>query len=451
MTAAAPSAPKRLRCAVYTRKSTDEGMELEYTSIDAQRDAGQAYIASRRAEGWIPVGTDYDDAGFSGGTLQRPALQRLLDDIRDGQIDTVVAYKIDRLSRSLFDFAELVKVFDQHGVTFVSVTQQFNTTDAMGRMLLNILLTFAQFERELTAERIRDKMVASKKKGFWMHGIPPLGYDLIERRLKVLPEEANQVRQIFRRFVEMGSMLKVAKQLREEGFANKTWTTKGGRTIEGKPHNKSSVQKILHNRTYLGELKHRDQYFQGTHTPIINRALWDEAHTLLAGGHGRVRGNATRAKVDFLLKGLVVGADGRALSPWHTAKKNGRRYRYYLSTRETHEGTGASAVPRLPAAELEGLVVEQLRRVFRAPAMIEEVAAQAIARDPTLDVAKVTVAMTQVDRIWDELFPAEQQRIVRLLVEKAIVTPTNLELRLHPLGIETLANEFRVVDFGGAA
>jgi site-specific DNA recombinase len=270
MKASTTPAPKRLRCAVYTRKSTDEGMELEYTSIDAQRDAGQSYIASRRAEGWIPVGTDYDDAGFSGGTLQRPALQRLLDDIRAGHIDIVIAYKIDRLSRSLFDFAELVKVFDQHGVTFVSVTQQFNTTDAMGRMLLNILLTFAQFERELTAERIRDKMIASKKKGFWMHGVPPLGFDLVDRRLVEMPEEAEQVRQIFRRFVELGSILKVAKEMRDRGLRNKTWKTKAGRTIEGQLHDKSSVHKILHNRSYLGELKHRDQYFLATHTPIIN-------------------------------------------------------------------------------------------------------------------------------------------------------------------------------------
>jgi site-specific DNA recombinase len=436
-------APKRLRCAVYTRKSTEEGLDQEYTSIDAQRDAGAACIASRRAEGWIPVADDYDDGGFSGGTLDRPALRRLIADIEAGQIDIVVAYKIDRLSRSLFDFAELVKVFDKHGVTFVSVTQQFNTTDAMGRMLLNILLTFAQFERELTAERIRDKFVASKKKGLWMHGIPPLGYDVIDRRLSINEAEAEQVRTIFRRFVALGSILKVVQDIRTRGWCNKTWTTKAGRTLAGQLHDKSSVHKILHCRTYLGEMKHRDQYFENTHAAIIERALWDEAHVLLQ-VNGRVRAGASRrGKVEFLLKGLLTGPDGRALSPWHTTKANGRTYRYYLSTRDTHEGPGTSGLPRLPAGELEGAVVAQLRRVLRAPEMIEAMIPQAVALDPSLDEAQVTVAMTQVDRVWEQLFPAEQQRLVRLLVERVIVSPTNLELRLRPGGIGTLAADAR--------
>lgn len=436
-------APKRLRCAVYTRKSTEEGLDQEYTSIDAQRDAGAACIASRRAEGWIPVADDYDDGGFSGGSLERPALRRLIVDIEAGQIDIVVAYKIDRLSRSLFDFAELVKVFDKHGVTFVSVTQQFNTTDAMGRMLLNILLTFAQFERELTAERIRDKFVASKKKGLWMHGIPPLGYDVVDRRLAINEAEAEQVRTIFRRFVALGSILKVVQEIRTRGWCNKTWTTKAGRTLAGQLHDKSSVHKILHCRTYLGEMKHRDQYFENTHAAIIERALWDEAHALLE-VNGRVRAGASRrGKVEFLLKGLLTGPDGRALSPWHTTKANGRTYRYYLSTRDTHEGPGTSGLPRLPAGELEGAVVAQLRRVLRAPEMIEAMIPQAVALDPSLDEAQVTVAMTQVDRVWDQLFPAEQQRLVRLLVERVIVSPTNLELRLRPGGIGTLAADAR--------
>ena len=244
---------KRLRCAVYTRKSTDEGLDAEYTSIDAQRDAGAAFIASRRMEGWIPVAGDYDDGGYSGGTLLRPALQRLMEDIRAGMIDIVVVYKIDRLTRSLFDFAELIKVFEEYGTTFVSVTQQINTTDAMGRMVLNILLAFAQFERELTAERIRDKFAASKKKGLWMHGICPLGYDVKDRRLVVNEKEAEQVRTIFRRFVELGSILKVVQDARARGWRSKTWTTKAGRALPGKPHDKSSIHNMLHCRTYLGE------------------------------------------------------------------------------------------------------------------------------------------------------------------------------------------------------
>ncbi|MBX3595648.1 recombinase family protein [Sphingomonas sp.] len=433
------TAARRQRCAVYTRKSTEEGLDLEYTSLDAQRDAGAAFIASHRLEGWIPVADDYDDGGFSGATLNRPALQRLMADIRAGLIDIVVVYKIDRLTRSLFDFAELVKVFEEYGTTFVSVTQQINTKDAIGRMMLNVLLAFAQFEREMTAERIRDKFVASKKKGLWMHGIPPLGYDVVDRRLAINDVEAEQVRTIFRRFVALGSILKVVQEIRVKGWCNKTWTTKAGRVMVGQLHDKSSVHKILHCRTYLGEMKHRDQYFENTHAPIIDRALWDEAHALLQ-VNCRVRAGASRrGKVHFLLKGLLSGPDGRALTPWHTTKANGRTYRYYLSTRDTHEGLGTSGLPRLPAGELEGAVVAQLRRVLRAPEMIEAMIPQAVALDPTLDEAKVTVAMTQVDRVWDQLFPAEQERLVRLLVERVIVSPTNMELRLRPGGISSLA------------
>ena len=433
---------KRLRCAVYTRKSTEEGLDAEYTSIDAQRDAGAAFIASRRMEGWIPVAGDYDDGGYSGGTLLRPALQRLMDDIRAGLIDIVVVYKIDRLTRSLFDFAELIKVFEEYGTTFVSVTQQINTTDAMGRMVLNILLAFAQFERELTAERIRDKFAASKKKGFWMHGICPLGYDVVDRRLAVNEMEAEQVRTVFRRFVELGSILKVVQEARARGWCNKTWTTKAGTVRPGKLHDKSSIHGMLHCRTYLGELKHRGEYVESTHPAIIDKALWDEAHALLQ-VNGRIRSATSRGKVDFLLKGLLTGPDGRALSPWHTTKTNGRTYRYYLSTRDIHEGRGTSGLPRLPAAELEVAVVAQLRQLLRTPEMIEAMVPQALALDPTLDAAQVTVAMTQVDRVWEQLFPVEQQRLVRPLVERVIMTPTNLELRLHPGGLGSLAADAR--------
>lgn len=437
-----PPAPKRLRCAVYTRKSTEEGLDQQYTSIDAQRDAGQAYIASRRSEGWIPVADDYDDGGFSGGTLNRPALQRLLADIAGGKVDVVVAYKLDRLSRSLFDFAELVKLLDQHGVTFVSVTQQFNTSDAMGRMLLNILLTFAQFERELTAERIRDKFAASKKKGFWMHGIPPLGYDVVDRRLAINEPEAEQVRTIFRRFVELGSMLKVVQDVRDRGWRYKAWTTLDGRHRPGRPHDRSTIHTVLHNRAYLGEIKHKDVYYPNAHPPIIDKPLWDDVQALLQ-VNGRIRSNTSRGKVDFLLKGLVVGPDGRALTPWHTTKRStGRQYRYYMSTRDIHEGTGASGLPRLPAAELEEAVVEQLRRVLRAPDMVAAVIPEALALDPSLDAAQVTVAMTQVDRIWEQLFTAEQQRLVRLLVERVVVSPDTLQVRLRPCGLQALAAEF---------
>ncbi|KXW59012.1 DNA-invertase hin [Ferrovum myxofaciens] len=436
---------RRMRCAVYTRKSTDEGLDQEYNSIDAQRDAGHAYIASQRAEGWISVADDYDDPAFSGGNMERPALKRLMADIEAGKIDVIVIYKIDRLTRSLADFSKMVEVFERYGVSFVSVTQQFNTTTSMGRLMLNILLSFAQFEREVTGERIRDKIAASKRKGMWMGGVPPIGYDVENRRLIPNEREAKIVRHIFQRFLELGSSTLLVKELRLDGVTSKGWTTQDGKVREGKPIDKSLIYKMLGNRTYLGELRHKEQWYPAEHPPIIDRELWDKVHAILA-TNGRVRGNATRATVPYLLKGIVFGNDGRALSPWHTTKKNGRRYRYYVPQRDAKEYAGASGLPRLPAAELESAVLEQLRTVLRAPELLREMLPQAIKLDPTLDEAKITVAMTRLDVIWDQLFPAEQSRIVRLLVEKVIVSPNDLEVRLRANGIERLVLELQPAD-----
>ena len=433
---------RRMRCAVYTRKSTDEGLDQEYSSIDAQRDAGHAYIASQRAEGWIPVADDYDDPAFSGGNMERPALRRLMADIEAGKIDVVVIYKIDRLTRSLADFSKMVEVFERFGVSFVSVTQQFNTTTSMGRLMLNILLSFAQFEREVTGERIRDKIAASKRKGMWMGGVPPLGYDVENRRLVPNEKEARLIRHIFQRFVELGSGTLLVKELKLDGVTSKAWTTQDGKTRDGKPIDKGLIYKLLNNRTYLGELRHKEQWYQAEHPPIIDRALWDQVHAILA-TNGRVRGNATRATVPYLLKGIVFGNDGRALSPFHTTKKNGRRYRYYIPQRENKEHAGASGLSRLPAAELESAVLDQLRSILRSPTLLGDVLPRAIELDPSLDEAKVTVAMTRLDTIWDQLFPAEQTRIVKLLVEKVIVSPNDLEVRLRANGIERLVLELQ--------
>ena len=331
---------RRLRCAVYTRKSSEEGLDQEYNSIDAQRDAGHAYIASQRAEGWIAVADDYDDPAFSGGNMERPGLKRLIADIEAGKIDVVVIYKIDRLTRSLSDFSRMVEVFERQGVSFVSVTQQFNTTTSMGRLMLNVLLSFAQFEREVTGERIRDKITASKKKGMWMGGIPPLGYDVENRRLVQNAKEAKLVRHIFQRFVEIGSTTLLVKELLLDGVTSKAWVTQDGKVREGKPIDKSLIYKLLNNRTYLGELRHKELWYQAEHVAIIDKKLWGDVQAILA-SNGRVRGNATRAKVPYLLKGIVFGNDGRALSPWHTTKKNGRRYRYYIPQRDAKEFAGA--------------------------------------------------------------------------------------------------------------
>ena len=432
---------KRLRCAVYTRKSTEEGLEQDYNSIDAQKDAGHAYIASQRAEGWTPVADDYDDPAFSGGNMDRPAMQRLLNDIQSGKIDVVVVYKIDRLTRSLTDFAKMIEVFEQHQVSFVSVTQQFNTTNSMGRLMLNILLSFAQFEREVTGERIRDKITASKKKGLWMGGIPPLGYDVKDRCLVINTQEAKTIRHIFKRFTELGSATTMGKELRLDGVTSKSWTTQDGRKRPGKPIDRGLIYKILHNRTYLGELRHKDQWYPGKHQAIIDKTLWDNVHSILA-TNAHTRGNHTRAKVPFLLKGLVFGGDGQALTCWSSVKKkNGRRYRYYVSTRENKEYAGASGLPRLPAGELEAAVVSQIRGLLQTPPVTQQVAANVQDTGLATDEAQITVALNKIDTVWEQLFPEEQSRIVRLLVDKIIVTTDNIELRLRENGIERLASE----------
>ncbi|MDD5470392.1 MAG: recombinase family protein [Sideroxydans sp.] len=434
---------RRMRCAVYTRKSSEEGLDQEYNSIDAQRDAGHAYIASQRAEGWIPVADDYDDPAFSGGNMERPGLKRLMADIEAGKIDVVVIYKIDRLTRSLADFSKMVEVFERQGVSFVSVTQQFNTTTSMGRLMLNVLLSFAQFEREVTGERIRDKIAASKRKGMWMGGVPPLGYDVENRRLVPNPQEAKLIRHIFTRFVELGSSTKLVKELKLDGVTSKAWTTQDGKVREGKPIDKGLVYKLLGNRTYLGELRHKEQWYQAEHLPIVDQTVWDSVHAILA-TNGRSRANATRATTPFLLKGIVFGHDGRALTPWHSTKKTtGKRYRYYLPMRDLKEHAGASELPRMPAAELESAVLDQLRNILRAPNLLSDLVPQAKKLDPTLDEAKVTVAMTRLDLIWDQLFPAEQTRIVKLLIEKVIVSPSDLEVRLRANGIEQLVQELQ--------
>lgn len=417
---------KRRRCAVYTRKSNEEGLEQNYNSIQAQRDAGHAYIASQRNEGWIPVGEDYDDPAYSGGNMERPALKKLLADIEAGKIDVVVVYKIDRLTRSLADFARMIEVFERHKVSFVSVTQQFNTTTSMGRLMLNVLLSFAQFEREVTGERIRDKIAASKKKGMWMGGVPPLGYDVKDRRLVINPAEAELVRHIFQRFVDTGSTTKLVHELRLDGARTKGWTTQDGKVRTGKAFDKGNLYKILHNRHYLGEISHGKTWYPAQHEAIVQQSVWAAAHAILA-TNSRTRANHTRGKTPFLLRGLIFGEDGRALTTSSNRNRFGRVYRYYLSTRETKEHAGASGLPRIPAAELESAVTTQLRAMFR---------------DPKLLPPDALPAIKQMDAAWAQFFPEEQERIVRKLVQRVVVRADGINIQLRPGGIAELAQEF---------
>jgi DNA invertase Pin-like site-specific DNA recombinase len=430
--AAMPASVKKLRCAVYTRKSTDEGLDKEFNTLDAQREACEAYIASQRAEGWVLVRDRYDDGGFSGGTLERPALKRLLADIEQGLVDVVVLYKIDRLSRSLMDFAKLVETFEAHGVTFTSVTQSFSTTTSMGRLTLNILLSFAQYEREIFGERIRDKVAASKARGMWMGGKVPLGYDVADRKLIANHPEAARVRRVFELFVETGSGVDTVRRLQAEGVTAKS----------GRPLDKGDVYKILNLRTYIGEVTHKGNVYRGEHEAIVPRELWDRAHAMLQVSP-RTRAAHSRQHAPALLKGLIYGVDGRALSPTHCVK-NGRHYRYYVAQRvlkgDTQAGDGI--VRRVSAAEIEGAVISQVRALLRQPEIVVGTWLAARREGPDITEGEVRDALHRLDPLWDGLFPAEQARIVHALVERVIIGPDGADIRMRVEGLAGLVRDF---------
>ncbi|HXF87997.1 MAG TPA: recombinase family protein [Xanthobacteraceae bacterium] len=437
---------RKVRCAIYTRKSSEEGLEQEFNSLQAQREACEAYIASQRHEGWVLVPHRYDDGGVSGGTLERPALKRLLADVEAGRIDVVVVYKVDRLTRSLMDFAKLVDVFERNRVSFVSITQQFNTTTSMGRLTLNILLSFAQFEREITAERIRDKFRVSRQKGMWMGGHPPLGYDVRNRKLVVNEAEAELVRHIFRRFVILRSATGLVKELNAEGRRTKSWVTAQGRAREGRPFDKGYLYRLLNNRVYLGEAVHKGIPHPGEHEAIVPRDLWDKVHAILS-EHWRVRAARSRAATPAPLKGLIRCAlHGCAMTPTHT-RKRGKQYRYYACVRAAKTSSDACPLGYVPAGEIESAVIAQVRALLRTPEMVARTlrAVRATADENAPSREETIEALQQIDKVWEELFPAEQTRILHLLVERLEVGTEGVDLRLRAEGLHSVVAELRDV------
>jgi site-specific DNA recombinase len=419
---------RRLRCAIYTRKSSDEGLEQAFNSLDAQREACAAFVLSQKHEGWSVLPTLYDDGGYSGGTLDRPALQRLLADIADAKVDVVVVYKIDRLTRSLFDFAKIVEAFDARGVSFVSITQQFNTTTSMGRLTLNVLLSFAQFEREVAGERIRDKIAASKKKGMWMGGLPPLGYDVRDRKLVVNQEEARTVLHIFGRYVELRSVRALKVELDAAGIRSKRRTFADRTVYGGYKLSRGALYLMLQNRIYRGEITHKGNAYPGKHKAIVERALWDKVQAVLA--ENRVdRATGADAKYPGLLAGLVFDDSGERLTPTHAVKK-GTRYRYYVS-KSLITGTAKdhSQGRRIPAGNLEGLVIGRLRAFLADEGA--QLNAISDAEKNGADQKRLIARGRQISAELPTLAPGTIRSIIMTLISRIDIRAEHIEIRVY--------------------
>jgi site-specific DNA recombinase len=408
----APSvSPRIVRCGIYTRKSTDEKLEHEFNSLDAQREAAEAYIASQRHDGWLTLPERYDDGGFSGGNMERPAMDRLMKDIEAGKIDCVVVYKVDRLSRSLMDFSKVMSVFEKHRVSFVSVTQHFNTTNSMGRLTLNILLSFAQFEREIISERIRDKLGAQKKKGMWAGGTPPLGYDVDRSgprpKLVVNPDEAAKARAIFDLYLDRGSLLATIAECDQRGWTYKRRTTKKGKEVGGKPFDIGKLHAMLTNEIYIGKLPHRGQYYDAEHTAIIRREVFQSVQEQLKRNRWS-GGPANRNKYNALLRGLLkCKACGRSMTLGFSGKvgQKGQVYRYYTCSNNLKRGRINCPTGSLPGSEIERVVIEQIRALGSDPELQAEVVAQA--QTSTLD--ERTALVTEAAAIETEIAKASKQ------------------------------------------
>jgi len=423
-----------VRCAVYTRKSSEEGLEQEFNSLQAQREACEAFINSQRHQGWVCLRAAYDDGGFSGATMDRPALQQLLADITAGRVDTVVVYKIDRLTRSLADFAKIVEILDAKAASFVAVTQQFNTTTSMGRLTLNVLLSFAQFEREVIGERIRDKIAASKRKGMWMGGVPPLGYRAQDGKLVIVDSEAEIVRFIFRRYAELGSVRLLKDELEARGIHSKLRTSASGRISGGKPFARGALYLMLQNRIYRGEIVHREQSYVGEHTPIIDQPLWDAVQAQLA--DNAAHNDCRRTRQPNLLAGMLFDGDDNRMTPSHAVKK-GTRYRYYVSdSLITKDRTHDAAGLRIPAAEIEQLVSSRLQRWLLDPGNVYK---SPSAQLPDASMQQRLVARAaDIGKHWPELPVARKHAVLAALIERIEVRLDQIDIRLRPQRLSAL-------------
>ncbi len=418
---------EKKRCAIYCRKSVEDREEKDFNSIDAQREAAENYIASQRGNGWICLPERYDDYGFSGGNVNRPALQKLMADVDAGLIDLIVFYKLDRFSRSIADFAELSRKLDARGVSFASVTQEINTSTSAGRMMLNILMTFASFEREQIAERIKDKMSASRKKGMWVGGSVAPGYKVVDKKLVIEPTEAETVRRVFQRYIETQSPKLIASELNAAGI----------KTRRGNQWDKGHIYRMLNNYTYLGEVDYHGTVYPGEHEGIIDHAIWDRVHELLK-LDDPVKEPKGRVAIVASLKGILrCGHCGGAMMPSY-GKKDGKIYHYYLCARDTKRAESICPVKRLPAGDIEKIVFEQVGRLFQTPEIVT-----AAAKSASVEPHEAAEIFEDLGECWNEMSPGERNRLLRLLVAKAEVSDTGLELEIRTSGVTSLIAEMQ--------
>ncbi len=416
-----------IRCAIYTRKSTEEGLDQDFNSLDAQRESAEAYIKSQVHEGWVALPEHYDDGGFTGANMDRPALKRLLADIEAGQVQCVVVYKVDRLSRSLLDFSRIIEVFDRQKVAFVSVTQAFNTANSMGRLVLNVLLSFAQFEREMISERTRDKMGAARRKGKWLGGRPVLGYDVepATKRLVVNEPEAVRVRELFELYLERRTLLEVVKELASRGRTNKAWTSRKGVLHAGRPFDKNSVYLALTNCTYIGQTRYRGESFRGEHEAIVDPGAFERVQRLLSQNY-RSGGAGVRNKYGALLRGMLHCASC-GCSMQHTYTKRGQKvYRYYVCLRAQKRGRAVCPAPAVPAGQIERFVVEQIAVVGKDPAVVAATVAQVRER-ATVDQRRLDQERAALER-ERRAHDAELRRAVRLTATELAAIHERLQI-----------------------
>lgn len=431
-----PTSPPPQRCAVYTRVSMDNAEGDKLSSVQAQFMACHELIASQLGKHWVPTDRIYEDRGYSGSNIRRPGLQELLLDVADGFVDIVVVHRLDRLSRHMGDFNALMQDFERHGVALVSVTQSIDTSGPQGRLTLNLLTSFAQFEREIAGERGREKRAASRRQGVWQGGAPPLGYGLAQQRLVEEPAEAKTVRDIFERFLQQPSVTALIQELSELGVKTKAWHTKSGLLRVGRTFDKNVLYKLLNNRIYLGELFYDDAWHASIHKPLIKQALWDEVHELMA-SRARRTGvlNRDSPEWQFPLKGLVFGEDGRSMTPWMSSKQRGRQLGYYIPQKEISVGAGASGLPRLSAYHLHEQVIEHLYENFRDPSQWLAALPQSLTDHPTFDQALITERLRETARVSDLFTLPSKAQLIRLLVEQVVVGPNDILVRISARGV----------------